>query len=92
MLEGYLNRYKNLNNKLAMSFSETISSLFSKFLKILGVAVLLFAAYRVYGYSDIIISMVRMRDGSSLSTLIPFGIELVVMFIGARLLFWLSTK
>lgn len=75
-----------------MSFSDSISSMFSKFLKILGVAVLLFAAYRVYGYYDIIASMVRTRDSSSLSALTPLVIELVAMFIVARLLFWLSTK
>lgn len=75
-----------------MSFSESISSMFSKFLKILGVAVLLFAAYRVYGYYDIIASMVRTRDVSSLSALIPLAVELVVMFVVSRLLFWLSTK
>lgn len=75
-----------------MSFSESISSMFSKFLKILGVAVFALAAYRVYGYYDIILSMVRMRDSASLSALTPLVIELVVMFIAVRVLFWLSTK
>jgi hypothetical protein len=75
-----------------MSLSESISSIFSKFLKILGVAVLLFAAYWIFGYSDLIRSMIQMRDISSLSALTRPVIEVVIMVVFARILFWLSTK
>ena len=70
----------------------TIQSAFSKFLIMLGVAVLLFAAYRIYGYFDIIKTMIMSRDSSSFTALTPLIIELVVMLLFARLLFWLSTK
>jgi len=75
-----------------MSVAESISSVFTKFLKVLAVAVLLFAAYRCIGYYDIIVYMVRMRDTSQLSALTPLLIELVVMGLFARVLFWISTK
>ena len=70
----------------------TIQSAFSFFLKVLGVAVLLVAVYRIYGYYDIIKTMVVMRDNSSYSALMPLVFELVVLCLFSRGLFWLSTK
>ncbi|NOX98615.1 MAG: hypothetical protein GXP30_02620 [Verrucomicrobia bacterium] len=70
----------------------TIQSVFSFFLKVLAVAVLLVAAYRIYGYYDILKAMVVTMDYSSLSTLMPLLFELVVLGLFSRGLFWLSTK
>ena len=69
----------------------TIQSMFSFFLKVLGVAVLLVAVWRVYGYLDILKAMVVMQDTSSASALMPLVFELVVLGTFARGLFWLST-
>ncbi len=73
-------------------FSIMIAKMFSYFLQVLGIAVLLFAAYRVYGYFDILKAIVISMDSNSLTALMPLIFELIVMFLFARLLFWLSTK
>ena len=68
------------------------TDIFSYFLKLLGVAAILLALYRIFGYHDILRAMWATKDTSSLSALIPLGIELVVLTLFSRLFFWLSTK